>query len=109
MVPGDKNDRQRTGFCPVTHSPACTCWQLSAVWVRSESLSDARYGALVDRSSVREDGASRMPARLVVLLSGSGTNLQALLEACDDPGYGAVVVAVGADRDGVVGLDRAEE
>jgi phosphoribosylglycinamide formyltransferase-1 len=47
------------------------------------------------------------PARLVVLISGSGTLLQALLEACADPAYGAQVVAVGADRDGIEGLDRA--
>jgi formyltetrahydrofolate-dependent phosphoribosylglycinamide formyltransferase len=43
----------------------------------------------------------------VVLVSGSGSNLQALLDACADPGYGARVVAVGADRDGIAGLDRA--
>ncbi|MFJ4850533.1 MULTISPECIES: phosphoribosylglycinamide formyltransferase [unclassified Streptomyces] len=42
------------------------------------------------------------PARLVVLVSGSGTNLQALLDA------GAHVVAVGADRSGIAGLERAE-
>jgi phosphoribosylglycinamide formyltransferase-1 len=46
-------------------------------------------------------------ARLVVLVSGSGTNLQALLDAAADPGYGARVVAVGADRDGIEGLVRA--
>jgi phosphoribosylglycinamide formyltransferase 1 len=46
--------------------------------------------------------------RLVVLVSGSGTNLQALLDACADPAYGAEVVAVGADRDEILGLDRAE-
>ena len=39
---------------------------------------------------------------------GAGTNLQALLDACADPAYGAEVVAVGADRDGIEGLDRAE-
>ena len=49
-----------------------------------------------------------MAARLVVLVSGSGTNLQALLDACADPGYGAEIVAVGADRDGIEGLARAE-
>jgi len=49
-----------------------------------------------------------MRARLVVLVSGAGTNLQALLDACADPGYGAQVVAVGADRAGVAALDRAE-
>ena len=47
------------------------------------------------------------PARLVVLVSGSGSNLQALLDATADPAYGARVVAVGADRDGIGGLDRA--
>lgn len=46
-------------------------------------------------------------ARLVVLVSGSGSNLQALLDATTDPGYGARVVAVGADRDGIAGLERA--
>ncbi|MBM0124660.1 phosphoribosylglycinamide formyltransferase [Pimelobacter simplex] len=51
-----------------------------------------------------------MPARprLVVLVSGSGTNLQALLDASADPAYGARVVAVGADRDDIEGLARAE-
>ena len=49
-----------------------------------------------------------MTARLVVLVSGAGTNLQALLDACADPAYGAAVVAVGADRDGIEGLARAE-
>jgi phosphoribosylglycinamide formyltransferase 1 len=47
------------------------------------------------------------PTRLVVLVSGAGTNLQALIDACQDPGYGATVVAVGADRDGITALDRA--
>ncbi|SEU38155.1 phosphoribosylglycinamide formyltransferase [Nonomuraea wenchangensis] len=45
--------------------------------------------------------------RLVVLVSGSGTNLQALLDASADPAYGARVVAVGADREGIEGLARA--
>jgi len=48
------------------------------------------------------------PSRVVVLLSGSGTNLQALLDASGDEGYGATVVAVGADRDGIEALARAE-
>lgn len=51
----------------------------------------------------------RTVARLVVLVSGSGTNLQALLDACADPDYGATVVAVGADRDAIAGLDRADK
>lgn len=48
------------------------------------------------------------PARLVVLVSGSGTNLQALLDAASEKEYAASVVAVGADRPGIEGLARAE-
>lgn len=52
---------------------------------------------------------ARRPGRVVVLVSGTGTNLQALLDACADPAYGAVVVAVGADRPGIAALARAEQ
>jgi phosphoribosylglycinamide formyltransferase 1 len=48
-----------------------------------------------------------MQSRLVVLVSGAGTNLQALLDACAGESYGARVVAVGTDRDGIAALDRA--
>ncbi|NXY96235.1 phosphoribosylglycinamide formyltransferase [Streptomyces sp. BR123] len=53
-------------------------------------------------------------SRLVVLVSGSGTNLQALLDAIDAhpggaEGFGAEVVAVGADRHDIAGLERAEK
>lgn len=47
------------------------------------------------------------PVKLVVLASGSGTLLQALLDAAEQPGYPAEVVAVGADREGVQALARA--
>lgn len=52
-----------------------------------------------------EQGPDRQ--RLVVLISGSGTLLQALIDASADPGFGAEVVGVGADRSGIAGLDRA--
>lgn len=42
-----------------------------------------------------------------MLVSGAGTNLQALLDACAGNGYGAQVVAVGADRDDIAALARA--
>jgi phosphoribosylglycinamide formyltransferase-1 len=48
------------------------------------------------------------PAGIVVLVSGSGTNLQALIDACADPAYGVRILAVGADREGIAGLTRAE-
>lgn len=49
-----------------------------------------------------------MPLRLVVLVSGSGTLLQALLDAATAGELDAQVVAVGADRAGAYGLVRAE-
>ncbi|MEZ0448422.1 phosphoribosylglycinamide formyltransferase [Cellulomonas sp. ICMP 17802] len=51
--------------------------------------------------------ATRSAGRLVVLVSGTGSNLAALLDAHDDPAYGARVVAVVADRDGIRALDIA--
>lgn len=50
---------------------------------------------------------ARARARVVVLVSGSGTLLQALLDACADPAYGVEVAAVGADREAITGLERA--
>lgn len=43
-----------------------------------------------------------------MLVSGAGTNLQALLDACAETSYGVRVVAVGADREDIEGLARAE-
>ena len=48
-------------------------------------------------------------ARLVVLVSGTGSNLAALLAAHDDPAYGARVVGVVSDRPGIRGLELAQE
>lgn len=61
----------------------------------------AQEPPLSDRTTVRPD----LPARVVVLVSGSGTLLQAVLDAADLP---VRVVAVGADRSGIAGLERAE-
>jgi len=57
--------------------------------------------------------SGRNPVRLmsvkaiVALISGGGSNLAALIDACADPAYGARVVAVGADRP-CAGLAHAE-
>ncbi len=48
------------------------------------------------------------PLGLVVLVSGSGSNLQALVDASAQPGAPFRVLAVGADRDGTGGVERAE-
>lgn len=49
------------------------------------------------------------PTRVVVLVSGSGTLLQALMDAAADPAYGVEVVAVGADRADTLGEERARD
>lgn len=52
-----------------------------------------------------------MPSRrIAALVSGSGTNLQALFDAIDvDADFGGRVVVVGSDRPGARGLTRARE
>jgi phosphoribosylglycinamide formyltransferase 1 len=52
-------------------------------------------------------GAPGTTSGIVVLVSGTGTNLQALIDAAADPDYGVKVLAVGADREGIAGLERA--
>jgi phosphoribosylglycinamide formyltransferase-1 len=49
-----------------------------------------------------------VPARVVVLASGAGSTLQALLDAAADPAFGADIMAVGSDRPGVEALERGE-
>jgi len=44
----------------------------------------------------------------VVLVSGRGTNLQALIDATADPAYGVRIAAVGADRDDIKALTSAQ-
>ena len=48
-----------------------------------------------------------MLARLVVLISGNGTNLQAILDACISGGLDATVVAVVSNKANAFGLTRA--
>lgn len=45
---------------------------------------------------------------VAVLISGTGSNLRALLDAASDPSYPAEIVAVGADRE-AEGFSHAEE
>jgi phosphoribosylglycinamide formyltransferase-1 len=46
---------------------------------------------------------------VAVLISGNGTNLQALIDACELPGYPAKIVRVISSRENAYGLKRAEE
>ncbi len=47
--------------------------------------------------------------RLGVMISGSGTNLQALIDACAAADYPATIEVVISNRPGVRGLERAEQ
>jgi formyltetrahydrofolate-dependent phosphoribosylglycinamide formyltransferase (EC 2.1.2.2) len=51
--------------------------------------------------------AAAQPARLVILVSGTGSNMAAIMKAAEDPKYEATVVAVGADRPGTRGFEIA--
>jgi len=78
--------------------------------ISASHVAFARLGRTLVLAGVHPSGVCSIhtvPSRLVVLVSGTGSNLQALLDAAGDPAYGATVVAVGADRDGIEGLARA--
>ncbi|MSP81677.1 MAG: phosphoribosylglycinamide formyltransferase [Alphaproteobacteria bacterium] len=45
--------------------------------------------------------------KLAVLISGTGTNLQALIDACREPDFPAEIALVISSRPGVPGLERA--
>jgi phosphoribosylglycinamide formyltransferase 1 len=49
-----------------------------------------------------------MTLRVGVLVSGAGTNLQALLDACAESGFPAQIVLVGCNRAGAAAVGRAE-
>jgi len=55
------------------------------------------------------DGAVQRPARLGVLISGRGSNLQALLDATASGALDARIVLVVSDRQGAAGLGRARQ
>jgi phosphoribosylglycinamide formyltransferase 1 len=58
----------------------------------------------------RPSPPTRRAVRLAVLVSGSGTNLQALLDTIAlDPDFGGEVVVVGSDRPDAGGLARARD
>ena len=49
-----------------------------------------------------------MSSKIVVLISGGGTNLQAIIDACSDSNYPAEVVGVVSNKADAYGLTRAK-
>ena len=47
--------------------------------------------------------------RVAVLISGSGSNLQALIDACQQPDYPAEIALVISNKEDAYGLERAEK
>ena len=52
---------------------------------------------------------AQSPARLVVLISGNGSNLQAILDACAEGRLNASVAAVFSNKSEAYGLERARQ
>ena len=47
--------------------------------------------------------------KVAVLISGNGTNLQALIDACIEPNYPAEIVLVISNKANTKGIERARE
>lgn len=103
----------------VTGSPAAdpgrtaTAWPTPIRLTAGHARSRRRWpGPPTDPSDSRfrvSVASAEPPRRIAVLVSGSGSNLQALLDAIDgDPGFGGRVVVVGSDRADAFGVERAE-
>ncbi len=62
-----------------------------------------------ENDSKRGRNGSEAQLKLAVLISGSGTNLQALIDACAEPDYPARISLVISNKDDAAGLARAEQ
>ncbi|MBI5564689.1 MAG: phosphoribosylglycinamide formyltransferase [Chloroflexi bacterium] len=60
-------------------------------------------------NSLQSSTSTRSVQRLVVLISGHGSNLQAILDACASGELNAQVVAVISNKSDVFGLERARQ
>ncbi len=46
--------------------------------------------------------------KVAILISGRGSNMQKLIEACEDPNFPAEIIVVGANKYNVLGLEYAK-
>ncbi|XP_067260885.1 trifunctional purine biosynthetic protein adenosine-3 [Chanodichthys erythropterus] len=61
----------------------------------------------LENGALHGEHATRKRTKVAVLISGSGTNLQALMEQAKKPSSSAEIVVVISNRPGVMGLKRA--
>lgn len=69
-------------------------------------MSDESHGGTTQQDF---DAAATEPRRIVVLISGSGTNLQALIDAQQHDTLGGEIVAVISNQPEAMGLQRARD
>jgi phosphoribosylglycinamide formyltransferase-1 len=46
--------------------------------------------------------------KVAILISGRGSNMQKLIEACENPNFPAEIIVVGANKDNALGLEYAK-
>ncbi|XP_038049315.1 trifunctional purine biosynthetic protein adenosine-3-like isoform X2 [Patiria miniata] len=88
----------------VDAAPGC-----AAVTVSGLASSLASCYRVTDKSQQQTNGTNKL--KVAVLISGTGTNLQALIDHTKDPAINskAEIVLVVSNKDGVLGLARARE
>ncbi|XP_062865357.1 trifunctional purine biosynthetic protein adenosine-3 isoform X1 [Trichomycterus rosablanca] len=67
----------------------------------------AASSCVPQNGTTQTDASSRKKTKVAVLISGTGTNLQALMEHTKKPSSSAEIVVVISNRPGVLGLKRA--
>uniref|UniRef100_A0A8C2JA12 Trifunctional purine biosynthetic protein adenosine-3 n=1 Tax=Cyprinus carpio TaxID=7962 RepID=A0A8C2JA12_CYPCA len=65
------------------------------------------HSLVLQNGALQGEHSTRKRTRVAVLISGSGTNLQALMEQVKKPSSSAEIVVVISNRPGVMGLKRA--
>uniref|UniRef100_A0A9J7XP16 Trifunctional purine biosynthetic protein adenosine-3 n=1 Tax=Cyprinus carpio carpio TaxID=630221 RepID=A0A9J7XP16_CYPCA len=78
-------------------------------WIQSLKDSPGRSPdtSVLQNGALQGEHSTRKRTRVAVLISGSGTNLQALMEQVKKPSSSAEIVVVISNRPGVMGLKRA--
>ena len=100
-----QSGRPHTSHLPTVSRDGCVAHRSAPLVVRSSVGIVEAYAPVIGRSD-RVVASEPMEARIAVLVSGSGTNLQALL---DDPVVRPYIALVLSDRPGVFSLDRARD
>ncbi len=81
---------------------------LGIIWYHGTTVTISPIGAkhpIVHNNQIK--GKRMQKIRIGALISGGGTNLQAIIDACEEGAIDGEMVFVGSDQPGVKGLERA--